>query len=196
MRKARIQRKTKETQITVQLNIDGKGKASIDYPVGFFAHMLELLTHHGLFDLAVQASGDLHVDQHHLIEDTGIVLGQAFGKALGNKGGIKRYGWAVVPMDEALAIAAVDISARPMAKIDYAHKKRRIGDFSADLVVDFFEAFAANLVANIHVKLLDGRSEHHKVEAIFKAFARALKMACEIEPRLKGRVPSSKGRLR
>ena len=195
MRKAKIQRKTKETQISAQLNIDGKGKAKIKYPIGFLAHMLELLTYHGLFDLTIEASGDLHVDQHHLVEDTGIVLGQAFGKALGNKGGIRRYGWAAVPMDEALALAVVDISARPMAKIDYKHRKRKIGDFSAELVIDFFEAFAANLVANIHIKLLAGRSEHHKVEAIFKAFARALRQACEIDPRLKGKVPSTKGKL-
>jgi imidazoleglycerol-phosphate dehydratase len=195
LRKAKIQRKTKETQITAQLNIDGTGKAKIEYPIGFLSHMLELLTHHGLFDLTLEASGDLHVDQHHLVEDTGIVLGQVFGKALGNKGGIKRYGWAAVPMDEALALAVVDISARPIAKIDYTHRKRKIGDFSAELVIDFFEAFAANLVANIHIKLLSGRSEHHKVEAIFKAFARALRQACEIEPRLKGRVPSTKGKL-
>ncbi len=195
MRKAKITRKTKETRILVELNVDGAGKAKVEYPIGFLAHMLELFAHHGLFDLKVKASGDLEVDQHHLVEDTGIVLGQAFSKALGNKGGIKRYGWAVVPMDEALAMAAVDISARPVAKIDYQHKRRKIGDFSASLVIDFFEAFAANLVANIHVRMLAGRSEHHKVEAIFKAFARALRQACEIEPRLKGRIPSTKGRL-
>jgi imidazoleglycerol-phosphate dehydratase len=195
LRKAKIQRKTKETKISAQLNIDGKGKAKIKYPIGFLSHMLELLTHHGLFDLTLEASGDLHVDQHHLVEDTGIVLGQAFGKALGNKGGIRRYGWAAVPMDEALALAVIDISARPMAKIDYKHKRRKIGDFSAELVIDFFEAFAANLVANIHINLLAGRSEHHKVEAMFKAFARALRQACEIEPRLKGKVPSTKGKL-
>ncbi len=195
MRKAKITRKTKETRILVELNVDGAGKAKVEYPIGFLAHMLELFAHHGLFDLKVKASGDLEVDQHHLVEDTGIVLGQAFSKALGNKGGIKRYGWAVVPMDEALAMAAVDISARPVAKIDYQHKRRKVGDFSASLVIDFFEAFAANLVANIHVRMLAGRSEHHKVEAIFKAFARALRQACEIEPRLKGRIPSTKGRL-
>jgi len=158
--------------------------------------MLEILSHHGLFDLKIKAAGDLHVDQHHLVEDVGIVLGEAFTKALGNKGGIKRYGWAVVPMDEALAMAAVDISARPVANIDYQHKRRKIGDFSASLVVDFFNAFAAKLVANIHIRLLSGRSEHHKVEAIFKAFARALRQACEIEPRLKGRIPSTKGKLK
>jgi imidazoleglycerol-phosphate dehydratase len=195
LRKAKIQRKTKETEIQVELNLDGTGKAKIDYPIGFFAHMLELLTHHGLFDLKVKAAGDLHVGQHHLVEDTGIVLGQAFGKALGNKSGIRRYGWAIVPMDEALALAAVDISARPVANIEYRHRRRKIGDFSASLVIDFFNAFAANLAANIHVQLLTGRSEHHKVEAIFKAFARALRQACEIEPRLKGRVPSTKGKL-
>lgn len=195
MRKAKKTRKTKETQISVELNLDGRGKANVDCPVGFFAHMLELLAHHGLFDLKVKAAGDLHVDQHHLVEDTGIVLGQAFSQALGNKGGIRRYGWAVVPMDEALALAAVDISARPLAKIDYQHKRRKVGDFSADLVEDFFQAFAANLVANLHIRLLAGRSEHHKIEAIFKAFARALRQACEIEPRLKGRTPSTKGRL-
>jgi len=195
MRKATIERKTKETEIKLQLNLDGSGKTDIVYPIGFLSHMLDLVAHHGLFDIKLKASGDLHVDQHHLVEDTGIVLGKAFGKALGAKGGIKRYGWAVVPMDEALALAAVDISARPIAKIDYQHKRRKIGDFSADLVIDFFEAFAANLVANIHIKLLSGRSEHHKVEAIFKAFARALSQACEVEPRLKGKVPSSKGRL-
>ena len=195
MRKAKVQRKTKETTVACELNVDGKGKANVQFPVGFFAHMLELVAYHGLFDLKLRASGDLHVDQHHLVEDTGIVLGQAFSKALGNKGGIARYGWAVVPMDEALALAAVDISARPVAEIEYRHRRRKIGDFSADLVVDFFEAFAANLVANIHIRLLAGRSEHHKVEAIFKAFARALRQACAIEPRLKGRVPSTKGRL-
>ena len=195
MRKAKIKRKTRETQIDAELNVDGSGKAKIDYPIGFLAHMLELLAHHGLFDIKLKASGDLHVDQHHLVEDTGIALGELFGKALGNKGGIKRYGWAIVPMDEALAMAAVDISARPVAKIDYKSKKRKLGDLSADLVIDFFEAFAANLVANIHIRLLAGRSEHHKVEAMFKAFARALRQACEIEPRLKGRIPSTKGKL-
>jgi imidazoleglycerol-phosphate dehydratase len=195
LRKAKIKRKTRETQIDAELNIDGSGKAKIDYPIGFLAHMLELLAHHGLFDIKLKAAGDLHVDQHHLVEDTGIVLGEMFSKALGNKGGIRRYGWAIVPMDEALAMAAVDISARPVAKIDYKHRKRKLGDLSADLVIDFFEAFAANLVANIHIRLLAGRSEHHKVEAMFKAFARALRQACEIEPRLKGRIPSTKGKL-
>ena len=195
MRKAKVKRRTGETRVAVELDIDGSGNARIKYPIGFLGHMLELLAHHALFDLTLEASGDLHVDQHHLVEDTGIVLGQAVGKALGNKSGIRRYGWAVVPMDEALALAAVDISARPVAKIEYEHRKRTVGDFSAELVVDFFQAVAANLVANIHVRLLSGRSEHHKIEAIFKAFARALRQACELEPRLRGKVPSTKGKL-
>lgn len=193
MRQADIHRKTKETEISIELNIDGTGNCSIDTPIGFFNHMLESFGKHGLFDLTIKASGDLHVDQHHLIEDCGIVLGQTFGKALGDKKGINRAGYFVYPMDEALAVVAVDIGGRPYLQFEAGFRRRFCGEYDADLTEDFFLGFAFNLGANVVVRMPYGRSDHHKLEAIFKAFAKAMKMACSTDPRAIEDIPSTKG---
>ncbi len=193
MRQADIHRKTKETDISIELNIDGTGKCSIDTPIGFFNHMLESFGKHGLFDLTIRASGDLHVDQHHLIEDCGIVLGQTFGKALGDKKGINRAGYFVYPMDEALAVVAVDIGGRPYLQFEAGFRRRFCGEYDADLTEDFFLGFAFNLGANVVVRMPYGRSDHHKLEASFKAFAKAMKMACSTDPRAIEDIPSTKG---
>ncbi|MEE9613312.1 MAG: imidazoleglycerol-phosphate dehydratase HisB [Desulfatiglandales bacterium] len=195
MRKASIKRNTRETQIKIDLNIDGSGKSSITSEIGFLNHMLETFAKHGIFDLKVEIRGDLHVDQHHTTEDTGIVLGDAFKKALGDKRGIRRAGYFIYPMDEALAMVAIDISGRSFLKwaVEFADKK--VGDLDVELLEDFFLAFANALGANLHVRVEYGRSDHHKAEAIFKALAKSVKMACEIEPRLKDDVPSTKGVL-
>lgn len=193
MRQADIHRKTKETDISIELNIDGTGNCSIDTPIGFFNHMLESFGKHGLFDLTIKASGDLHVDQHHLIEDCGIVLGQTFGKALGDKKGINRAGYFVYPMDEALAVVAVDIGGRPYLQFEAGFRRRFCGEYDADLTEDFFLGFAFNLGANVVVRMPYGRSDHHKLEAIFKAFAKAMKMACSTDPRAIEDIPSTKG---
>ena len=194
-RKASVKRKTKETDIEVALNLDGKGESRISTGIGFFDHMLELLSRHSLIDLEVKAKGDLKVDEHHTVEDTAIALGEAMGKALGEKKGITRFGYAIVPMDESLALAAVDFGGRSYLVMDADFKKSKMDDFRTELVEDFFKAFADNCKCNIHLKLLYGRNEHHKVEALFKAFAKALKGACSIEPRQKGSTPSTKGKL-
>ena len=178
MRIAKISRKTKETEIKVMLNIDGKGKYQIKTPIGFFTHMLESFAKHGLFDIQLNVKGDLQVDQHHTVEDTGIVLGQAFSKALGDRKGINRAGYFIFPMDEALAIVAVDISGRPYLKFEGKLQRRFCGDLDTDLLEDFFYGFSVGLQANIALQIKYGRSDHHKIEALFKAFAKALKMAC------------------
>ena len=195
MRKSEISRKTRETDISIALNIDGAGKADIHTSIGFLDHMLESFAKHGLFDITLQANGDTHVDQHHLVEDTGIVLGQTFKKALGDKKGINRAGYFVYPMDEALAVVAIDIGGRPYLKFDATFNRRYCGELDTDLMADFFHGFAVNLAANVHVNMPYGRSDHHKIEAIFKAFAKAMKIACSTDPRAKEILPSTKGMI-
>jgi len=192
VRRALITRKTTETQISLTLTLDGKGKYEISTGIRFFDHMLELLTRHGGFDLRLQATGDLDVDQHHTVEDVGIALGEAVSKALGDRRGINRAGYFVMPMDETLAVAAIDLSGRVHAVTDLRLKVRRVGDLEADLVHDFFDGFAQGARANVHVKVLYGRSSHHQIEALFKAFARALRYACSKDKRLARVLPSTK----
>ena len=193
MRLAKVKRKTKETEIAIKLDIDGKGKSRIKTPIGFFGHMLETFSKTGTFDLQTNVMGDLKVDQHHTIEDTGLVLGQAFKEALGNKRGINRAGFFVYPMDEALAVVAVDIGGRPFNQFDAEFKRRFCGELDLDTLEDFFYGFSVGLGANIAVKMPYGRSDHHKVEAIFKAFGKAMKMACSVDKRMIREIPSTKG---
>jgi imidazoleglycerol-phosphate dehydratase len=195
MRKASIHRVTKETQIRLALAIEGRGRHQISTGIRFLDHMLELFAHHGGFDMKLHATGDLDVDQHHTVEDVGIVLGQAFEKALGTKRGILRAGYFLMPMDETMGIAAVDFCARTACIVDTKVKTRLVGDLQAELVDDFFEGFARGAHANVHVRVLYGRSSHHKIEALFKAFARALRAACWRDPRMIGLLPSTKGVL-
>jgi imidazoleglycerol-phosphate dehydratase len=195
VRKAAIHRKTKETDIELSLMIDGRGRYNISTGIRFFDHMLELFAHHGAFDLNIKATGDLDVDQHHTVEDVGIVLGQAFAEALGNKKGILRAGYFVMPMDETLGLAAVDFSGRTASVIDTKVKTRLVGDLQSELVFDFFEAFARGAHANVHAKIFYGRSNHHKIESLFKAFARALRAACWKDKRMARLLPSTKGLL-
>jgi len=192
VRRALITRKTTETQISLTLTLDGKGKYEISTGIRFFDHMLELLTRHGGFDLRLQATGDLDVDQHHTVEDVGIALGEAVSKALGDRRGINRAGYFIMPMDETLGVAAIDLSGRVHAVTDLRLKVRRVGDLEADLVHDFFDGFAQGARANVHVKVLYGRSSHHQIEALFKAFARALRYACSKDKRLARVLPSTK----
>jgi len=195
MRKGTIERTTKETDIRIVLTIDGKGRYQVSTGIRFFDHMLELFAHHGGFDLELKARGDLDVDQHHTVEDVGIALGQAFAQALGNKRGILRAGYFLMPMDETLGLAAVDFSGRTAAVIDTKVKTRLVGDLQSELVFDFFEGFARGAQANVHLKTLYGRSSHHKIEALFKAFARALRAACWRDKRMARLLPSTKGLL-
>src|SRR3954454_1324336 len=195
MRKASLNRITKETQIQATLSIDGKGKYDVSTGIRFFDHMLELFAHHGGFDLKLKANGDLHVDQHHTVEDVGIVLGQAFDKALGSKRGILRAGYFLMPMDETMGMAAVDFCGRTSAVIDTKVRAGAVGDLQADLVHDFFEGFARGARANVHARVLYGRSPHHKVESLFKAFARATRAACWRDRRMIRLLPSTKGVL-
>lgn len=194
-RSARIERNTTETRIALTLTIEGSGKYQIATGIRFFDHMLELFTRHGAFDLSLHCAGDLDVDQHHTVEDVGIALGEAFERALGDKRGILRAGYFVMPMDETLAIAAVDMSGRAACAVDTKVRTRLVGDLQSELVTDFFEAFARGARANVHVKTMYGRSNHHKVEAIFKAFARALRVACSKDKQLGRMLPSTKGLL-
>ena len=195
MRKASIHRTTKETDVKLSLLIDGRGRYTVSTGIRFFDHMLELFAHHGGFDLELKASGDLDVDQHHTVEDVGIVLGQAFAQALGDKKGILRAGYFVMPMDETLGLAAVDFSGRTSAVIDTKVKTRLVGDLQSELVFDFFEGFARGANANVHLKILYGRSNHHKIESLFKAFGRAIRAACWRDKRMAQLVPSTKGLL-
>jgi imidazoleglycerol-phosphate dehydratase len=195
VRRALIDRRTKETQIVVRLAIEGRGRYAIRSGIRFLDHMLELFARHGAFDLRVDAAGDLDVDQHHTVEDVGIVLGEAVLKALGDRKGINRAGYFVMPMDETLAVAAIDLSGRPHAVVDLKVRTRLVGDLQAELVHDFFDGFASGARANVHVKVLYGRSSHHHVEAVFKAFARALRVACAKDARLAKMLPSTKGLL-
>jgi len=193
MRSDKVERNTKETQISVDLLLDGKGAYDIDTPIGFFTHMIESFTKHGLFNIKMKAVGDLHVDQHHLVEDCGIVLGQAFNNALGDKRGINRAGYFVYPMDESLAVAAVDIVGRPFLQYEAEFKRRFCGELDTDLLEDFFLGFSSSLRATVVIRMPYGRSDHHKIEAIFKAFAKAMKMACSTDPRAMDDIPTTKG---
>jgi len=190
-----IDRATTETQIRGELVIDGGGRYKVSTGIRFFDHMLELFTRHGGFDLTLKATGDLDVDQHHTVEDVGIVLGESILKALGDRKGINRAGYFVMPMDETLAVAAVDLSGRPHAVVDVKVRVRMVGDLQTELVHDFFDGFASGARANVHVKVLYGRSSHHHIEAVFKAFARALRVACARDARLAKMLPSTKGLL-
>ena len=192
MRTAKIERTTKETDITLELNLDGKGKSKIKTGIGFFDHMLELFCRHGVFDIKVKSKGDLYVDYHHTVEDTGICLGQAFRTALGDKQGIRRYGHFTLPMDERLTTTAVDLSGRYYMVFGAQFPSTKIGDFDSELVQEFWQAFAANALCNLHVWLHYGRNSHHISEAIFKSLARSLRMAVEADERITG-VPSTKG---
>jgi imidazoleglycerol-phosphate dehydratase len=194
-RTAAFDRRTTETQITGRLAIDGQGRYDVSTGIRFFDHMLELFTRHGGFDLTLHAKGDLDVDQHHTVEDVGITLGEAVSKALGDRKGINRAGYFLMPMDETLGLAAIDLSGRPHAVVDLKVKVRMVGDLQAELVHDFFDGFATGARANVHVKVLYGRSSHHHVEAVFKAFARALRVACARDARLAKMLPSTKGLL-
>jgi imidazoleglycerol-phosphate dehydratase len=184
---AEVSRQTKETDIFVRLNLDGNGEAKLNYPIGFMGHMLNTFARHGLFDLEIQASGDLEVDQHHLVEDTGLVLGQCFARALGDRKGIRRVGSCLFPMDESLARAAVDVSGRPFLVFEAL--------VSIDIIEDFWQAFVSGAGVTLHLDILRGRSDHHKIEALFKAAARSLREACEIDTRAAEFIPSTKGIL-
>jgi imidazoleglycerol-phosphate dehydratase len=194
MRKAEVSRNTHETRIAVALNLDGGGKAKIGTGVPFLDHMLEQVARHGVFDLDVSAKGDLHIDAHHTVEDIGITLGQAFAKAVGDKSGVRRYGHAYVPLDEALSRAVVDLSGRPGLEYRIKFSRARIGEFDVDLVHEFFQGFVNHARITLHLENLHGANAHHQAETAFKAFARALRSAVEPDPRVKG-VPSTKGSL-
>jgi imidazoleglycerol-phosphate dehydratase len=195
MRKARLHRATTETDIHLALTIEGHGRYEIATGIRFLDHMLELFARHGAFDLKLKAKGDLDVDQHHTVEDAGIALGEAFHHALGDKRGIMRAGYFLMPMDETLGAAAVDFSGRSAAVIETKVRTRLVGDLQTELVPDFFEGFARGARANVHLKILYGRSNHHKIEALFKAFARALRVACSRDKQLARMLPSTKGLL-
>ncbi|MBZ5555931.1 MAG: imidazoleglycerol-phosphate dehydratase HisB [Acidobacteriia bacterium] len=195
MRRAVIDRKTTETQIALRIALDGKGKYAVRTGIRFLDHMLELVARHGAFDLRIHAKGDLDVDQHHTVEDLGIALGEAVSQALGNRRGINRAGYFVMPMDETLAVAAIDLGGRPHTVVSLGVTVARVGDLQTELVYDFFEGFAIGARANVHLKVLYGRSSHHKIEAVFKAFARALRVACAKDRRLAKMLPSTKGLL-
>jgi imidazoleglycerol-phosphate dehydratase len=195
VRRAVIRRRTRETDIAVTLALDGRGRYQIRTGIRFLDHMLELVARHGGFDLRVDAFGDLDVDQHHTVEDLGIALGEAVTKALGHRRGINRAGYFVMPMDETLAVAAIDLGGRPHTVVDIPVKAARVGDLQTELVHDFFEGFASAARANVHVKVLYGRSSHHQIEAVFKAFARALRVSCARDKRLARMLPSTKGLL-
>jgi imidazoleglycerol-phosphate dehydratase len=195
MRRALIDRRTSETRIALAIAIEGKGRYDVQTGIRFLDHMLELLARHGAFDLKVRADGDLDVDQHHTVEDLGIALGEAVSKALGNRRGINRAGYFVMPMDETLAVAAIDLGGRPHTVVELKTTAARVGDLQTELVHDFFEGFAIGARANVHVKVMYGRSNHHKIEAVFKAFARALRVACARDKRLARMLPSTKGLL-
>jgi imidazoleglycerol-phosphate dehydratase len=195
MRKARLHRVTSETDIALSLIVEGRGRYEISTGIRFLDHMLELFARHGAFDLKLKATGDLDVDQHHTVEDVGIALGEAFNTALGDKRGIMRAGYFLMPMDETLGVAAVDFSGRAAAVVSTAVKVRLVGDLQSELVEDFFEGFARGARANVHLKTIYGRSNHHKIEALFKAFARALRVACSRDKQLARMLPSTKGLL-
>jgi imidazoleglycerol-phosphate dehydratase len=195
VRRSVIERVTTETSISLKLNLDGRGRYEVSTGIRFFDHMLELVTRHGGFDLTLTAKGDLDVDQHHTVEDVGIALGEAVSRALGTRRGINRAGYFVMPMDETLAVAAIDLSGRVHAVVDLRSRVVKVGDLQTELVGDFFDGFAQGARANVHVKVLYGRSSHHQIEAIFKAFARALRFACSRDRQMARTLPSTKGLL-
>jgi imidazoleglycerol-phosphate dehydratase len=195
VRRGRIDRQTAETSVRIRINLDGRGRYDVTTGIRFLDHMLDLFARHGGFDLDLRATGDLDVDQHHTVEDVGIALGEAVGAALGSRRGINRAGYFVMPMDESLGVVAIDLGGRAHAVVDLRLKVHRVGDLQSELVTDFFEGFARGARANIHLKALYGRSSHHQIEALFKAFGRALRMACSRDRRLKKIMPSTKGML-
>jgi imidazoleglycerol-phosphate dehydratase len=195
VRRAVVDRRTRETHVRVRIGIEGKGRYDIRTGIRFLDHMLELATRHGAFDLKIRAAGDLDVDQHHTVEDLGIALGEAVSKALGTRRGINRAGYFIMPMDETLGVAALDLGGRAHAVVDLGLKARTVGDLQSELIQDFFEGFALGVRGNVHVKVLYGRSSHHRVEAVFKAFGRALRVACGKDRQLARMLPSTKGLL-
>ena len=195
MRQAQVTRNTLETQIEVRLNLDGSGKSKLATGVGFFDHMLDQVARHGMIDLEIEAKGDLHIDAHHTVEDVGITFGQAFIKAIGDKKGIRRYGHAYVPLDEALSRVVIDLSGRPGLEYSVDYARGLIGEFDVDLVHEFFQGFANHALVTLHIDNLKGRNAHHQAETIFKAFGRALRMAVELDARASGTLPSTKGSL-
>ncbi len=194
-RTAEVSRNTAETQITVKVNLDGTGKASLSTGIGFFDHMLDQIARHGLIDLDIHAKGDLHIDGHHTVEDVGITLGQAVAQAVGDKKGLRRYGHAYVPLDEALSRVVIDFSGRPGLEMHVPFKSGMIGSFDSQLAYEFFQGFANHAFVTLHIDNLRGDNAHHQAETVFKAFARALRMALEIDPRSVGVIPSTKGSL-
>ena len=194
-RAARVERRTAETDITVSIDVDGRGRTELSSGIAFLDHMLDQIGRHGMFDLTLAAKGDLHIDAHHTVEDIGITLGQAFKQALGDKRGIRRYGHAYVPLDEALSRVVVDLSGRPGLVFDVKFTRAIVGNFDIDLVHEFFQGFVNHALVTLHVDNLRGDNAHHQAETVFKAFARALRMACERDPRAMGEVPSTKGSL-
>jgi imidazoleglycerol-phosphate dehydratase len=195
MRQAQVNRNTLETQIEVRLNLDGTGKSALATGVGFFDHMLDQVARHGMLDLEIKAKGDLHIDAHHTVEDVGITLGQAFAKAIGDKKGVRRYGHAYVPLDEALSRVVIDLSGRPGLEYAVDYARGLVGEFDIDLVYEFFQGFVNHAQVTLHIDNLKGRNAHHQAETIFKAFGRALRMAAEPDPRASGVLPSTKGSL-
>jgi imidazoleglycerol-phosphate dehydratase len=195
MRQAEITRNTQETQITVRLNLDGSGQSSLSTGIGFFDHMLDQIARHGLIDLQVKAEGDLHIDGHHTVEDVGIAIGQALAKAIGDKKGIRRYGHAYVPLDEALSRVVIDFSGRPGLTMDVPFSSGMIGTFDAQLTYEFFQGLVNHAFITVHIDNLRGHNAHHQAETVFKAFGRALRMAAEPDPRSAGVIPSTKGSL-
>jgi imidazoleglycerol-phosphate dehydratase len=195
MRQAQVTRKTNETQISVKVDLDGTGRSTLSTGIGFFDHMLDQIARHGMLDLEIAATGDLHIDAHHTVEDVGIALGQAVARALGDKTGIRRYGHAYVPLDEALSRVVIDLSGRPGLEYNIDFSRALIGEFDVDLTHEFFQGFVNHALATLHVDNLKGKNAHHQAETAFKAFGRALRMAVEPDPRMQGILPSTKGSL-
>jgi imidazoleglycerol-phosphate dehydratase len=195
MRTADVTRNTKETQIHAAINLDGRGDSKLDTGIPFLDHMLDQVARHGMIDIELKASGDLHVDAHHTVEDVGITLGQAVARALGDKIGIRRYGHAYVPLDEALSRVVIDLSGRPGLEYHIDYTRARVGEFDVDLIIEFFQGFVNHALATLHVDNLRGVNSHHQAETVFKAFGRALRMACEVDARATGVLPSTKGSL-
>ena len=195
MRTADVTRNTKETQIRVAINLDGRGEAKLDSGIPFLDHMLDQVARHGMIDIELKATGDLHIDAHHTVEDVGITFGQALAKAIGDKVGIRRYGHAYVPLDEALSRVVIDLSGRPGLEYHVNYTRERVGEFDVDLFIEFFQGFVNHALATVHIDNLRGVNSHHQAETIFKAFGRALRMACEVDPRAEGVLPSTKGSL-
>lgn len=194
-RKARVERNTLETQVTVEIDLDGTGKSSFETGVPFLEHMMEQIARHGLVDLTIKCTGDTYIDDHHSVEDIGITLGQAFKEAVGDKKGIRRYGHSYVPMDEALSRVAIDISGRPGLVMDVPYTRAVVGGFDVDLFEEFFNGFVNHSMVTLHIDNLKGKNTHHQIETVFKAFGRALRMAIEVDPRMGDRIPSTKGSL-